>query len=92
MHRAGTASPGAIGLLLGGGVVRIAAYGLIGLLVAMFPANVHAARMQLSVAGQPAMPLTMRLPLVFHRHDRMRSMSFHRTKRAAVRFEEKCPY
>jgi uncharacterized membrane protein len=54
---------GAIGLLLGGGVVRIAAYGLIGLLVAMFPANVHAARMQRAVAGQPATPLITRLPL-----------------------------
>ncbi|MBA2304577.1 MAG: DoxX family membrane protein [Acidobacteria bacterium] len=55
---------GAIGLLLSG-VVRIAAYGLIALLVAMFPANVHAARMQLPIAGQPAMPLITRLPLQF---------------------------
>jgi uncharacterized membrane protein len=53
---------GAIGLLLSG-VVRIAAYGLIALLVAMFPANVHAARVQLAVAGRPAMPLVRRLLL-----------------------------
>lgn len=54
---------GAIGLLLRGSVVRIAAYGLIALLVAMFPANVHAARMQLAVAGRPPMPLVSRLLL-----------------------------
>lgn len=55
---------GAIGLLVTG-FVRIAAYALIALLVAMFPANVHAARAQLVVAGRPAMPLIARLPLQF---------------------------
>ncbi len=40
-----------------------AAYGLIALLVAMFPANVHAARKALVIAGRPAMPLVWRLPL-----------------------------
>jgi len=40
-----------------------AAYGLIALLVAMFPANVQAARTGLTVAGRPATPLLWRLPL-----------------------------
>jgi uncharacterized membrane protein len=53
---------GAIGLLLPA-LARTAAYALIALLVAMFPANVHAARMQLPVAGRTAMPLRFRLPL-----------------------------
>jgi uncharacterized membrane protein len=53
---------GAAGLLVPG-LVRASAYALIALLVAMFPANVRAARMHLSVAGRPAMPLALRLPL-----------------------------
>ena len=53
---------GAAGLLVSG-LVRAAAYALIALLVALFPANVRAARLRLMVAGRPAMPLTMRLPL-----------------------------
>jgi uncharacterized membrane protein len=40
-----------------------AAYGLIALLVAMFPANVHAAREGLMIAGRRAAPLVWRLPL-----------------------------
>ncbi len=40
-----------------------AAYGLIVLLVAMFPANVHAARAGLVIAGRAATPLVWRLPL-----------------------------
>ena len=36
---------------------------LIALLIAMFPANVHAARMHLTVVGRPATPLAIRLPL-----------------------------
>ena len=40
-----------------------AAYGLIVLLVAMLPANIHAAREGLIVAGRRAMPLLWRLPL-----------------------------
>lgn len=40
-----------------------AAYGLIALLVAMFPANVHAARAGLLIAGRPATALVWRLPL-----------------------------
>ena len=40
-----------------------AAYGLILLLLAMFPANVHAARAGLMIAGRRASPLLWRLPL-----------------------------
>ena len=40
-----------------------AAYGLIALLVAMFPANVHAARTGQLIAGRRATPLRWRLPL-----------------------------
>ena len=40
-----------------------ASYGLIALLVAMFPANVHAAREGLVIAGRRASPLVWRLPL-----------------------------
>jgi len=53
---------GAIGLLLPH-APAVAAYGLIALLVAMFPANVHAARAGLVVAGRRASPLGWRLPL-----------------------------
>ena len=53
---------GAAGLLLPG-LVQASAYALIALLVAMFPANVRAARTHLTVAGRPAMPLALRLPL-----------------------------
>jgi len=53
---------GAVGLLVPG-LVRVSAYSLIALLVAMFPANVRAARMHLMVAGRPAMALSLRLPL-----------------------------
>jgi uncharacterized membrane protein len=53
---------GAIGLLVPQ-ALPWAAYGLMALLVAMFPANVHAARQELMVAGRRAMPLPTRLPL-----------------------------
>lgn len=53
---------GAIGLLLPQ-ALPAAAYGLMALLVAMFPANVHAARKGLMVAGRRATPLLWRLPL-----------------------------
>lgn len=53
---------GALGLLMPV-LVRPAAYALIALLVALFPANVNAARKQLIVAGRPATPLIVRLPL-----------------------------
>jgi uncharacterized membrane protein len=53
---------GAIGLMLPR-AMPAAAYGLIALLVAMFPANVHAAREKLFIAGRRATPLLWRLPL-----------------------------
>ena len=53
---------GAAGLLMPG-FVRLSAFALIALLLAMFPANVRAARMRLTVGGRPAMPLALRLPL-----------------------------
>ena len=53
---------GAIGLLVPQ-ALPAAAYGLIALLVAMFPANVHAAREGLVIAGRRAMPLVWRVPL-----------------------------
>ena len=53
---------GAIGLLVPQ-TLRVAAYGLMALLVAMFPANVHAARPGLMFAGRRAPPLLWRLPL-----------------------------
>ena len=53
---------GATGLLVPV-LVRPAALALAALLIAMFPANIRAARNRLSVAGRPAMPLRFRLPL-----------------------------
>src|SRR5512138_1334371 len=53
---------GAIGLLVPP-VLPAAAFALIALLVAMLPANVHAARAGLTVAGRQATPLAWRLPL-----------------------------
>jgi uncharacterized membrane protein len=53
---------GAIGLLVPQ-TLPAAAYCLIALLMAMFPANVHAAREGLMVAGRRATPLVWRLPL-----------------------------
>jgi len=53
---------GAIGLLVPR-AQPAAAYGLIALLVGMFPANLHAARAGLIVAGRRASPLVWRLPL-----------------------------
>jgi uncharacterized membrane protein len=53
---------GAVGLLVPR-TAATAAYGLATLLAAMFPANVHAARAGLIVAGRRAAPLVWRLPL-----------------------------
>ena len=53
---------GAVGLLVPWAATA-AAYGLMLLLIAMFPANVHAARAGLMVAGRRANPLMWRLPL-----------------------------
>lgn len=53
---------GAIGLLVPQ-ALPAAAYGLMALLVAMFPANVRAAREGLMIAGRRATPMLLRLPL-----------------------------
>jgi uncharacterized membrane protein len=53
---------GAIGLLMPQLVVP-AAYCLMALLAAMVPANIHAARAGLMIAGRRASPLVWRLPL-----------------------------
>ena len=53
---------GAVGLLVPA-ALPAAAYGLMALLVVMFPANVHAARKGLMIAGRRATPLLWRLPL-----------------------------
>lgn len=53
---------GAIGLLVPQ-TQAAAAYALALLLVALFPANVHAARAGVAIAGRRAMPLVWRLPL-----------------------------
>ena len=53
---------GAVGLLVPWAATA-AAYGLMLLLLAMFPANVHAARAGLMIAGRRASPLVWRLPL-----------------------------
>jgi len=53
---------GAVGLLVPA-VSRWAALGLAVLLVAMFPANIHAARGGVMLRGQPPTPLAIRIPL-----------------------------
>jgi uncharacterized membrane protein len=53
---------GAAGLLLPA-TYRLAAAGLALLLLAMFPANVHAARHHVELAGKPATPLPLRTVL-----------------------------
>jgi len=53
---------GAFGLLIPP-LIAPAALALSGLLIAMFPANVHAAVNDLPIGGRPATPLAIRLPL-----------------------------
>jgi uncharacterized membrane protein len=53
---------GAVGLLVPS-TATAAAYGLLLLLIAMFPANVRAAQQGLMVVGRRATPLVWRLPL-----------------------------
>jgi len=53
---------GAVGLLIPT-TAPYAAIGLAALLIAMFPANVHAARAKLSIAGKPVTPLLQRTAL-----------------------------
>jgi uncharacterized membrane protein len=57
---------GAIGLMIPS-VARYAAFGLSLLLIAVFPANVHAARRRLTIAGRPVPDLLARtlLQIVF---------------------------
>ena len=52
---------GAIGLLTAR--APLAAYGLMLLLVAMFPANIYAARIDHRIGGRPHTPMTLRAPL-----------------------------
>ena len=53
---------GALGLLVPS-TARWAAYALMLLLVAMFPANIYAARIHHTIAGRPHTRLALRLPL-----------------------------
>jgi len=53
---------GAIGLLVQG-LAPWAAYALIALLIAMFPANVYASKIGHRIAGRPHTRLALRLPL-----------------------------
>src|SRR5579872_3536821 len=53
---------GAVGLIVTA-TARLAAYGLIAMLIAMLPANVYAARRGFTVAGRPATRLLIRVPL-----------------------------
>lgn len=53
---------GALGLAIAP-LTRLAAFALALLLVTLFPANIHAARAGLEIAGRRAMPLRLRLPL-----------------------------
>jgi uncharacterized membrane protein len=53
---------GAVGLLLPS-TRRLAAWGLALMLVALFPANVSAARRGLTLRGKPVTPLAIRLPI-----------------------------
>jgi uncharacterized membrane protein len=57
---------GAVGLLVPR-LAPLAAGGLVLLLIAVFPANIHAARESLSIGGEPVTPLILRamLQLVF---------------------------
>jgi uncharacterized membrane protein len=53
---------GAIGLLIPA-TVRLAAIGLTLLLIAMFPANIRAARQNIEIGGRKPAKLAVRLPL-----------------------------
>jgi uncharacterized membrane protein len=53
---------GAVGLLVPA-TRRLAAWGLALLLIALFPANVSAARRRLTLRGKPVTPLALRLPI-----------------------------
>lgn len=53
---------GAVGLLIPQ-FAPASAWALLLLLVALLPANIHAARTNLQIAGRPATPLAIRIPL-----------------------------
>ena len=53
---------GAVGLIVAA-TAKFAAYGLIALLILLLPANVYAARQGFTIAGRPATPLRIRVPL-----------------------------
>jgi len=53
---------GAVGLLIAP-LARAAAYGLMLLLIALFPANIQAARINHHIAGRPHTKMVLRLPL-----------------------------
>jgi uncharacterized membrane protein len=53
---------GAIGLLVPS-LQRAAGIALVRFLIAVFPANVHAARTEVTIRGKPATPLSLRLPM-----------------------------
>src|SRR5262245_35754567 len=53
---------GAAGLVVPS-TARLAAYALIVLLIAMFPANIHAAKIGHTIGGRPHTPMTFRAPL-----------------------------
>ena len=53
---------GAVGLVIPA-LARWAAYGLMALLVAMFPANIYAARIGHTIDGRPHTRMALRLPL-----------------------------
>lgn len=53
---------GAVGILVPG-TRRLAGILLILFFIAVFPANVHAARSGASLGGRPATPLALRLPM-----------------------------
>jgi uncharacterized membrane protein len=53
---------GAVGLLVPS-VQRMAGIALVLFLIAVFPANVHAARAGVTLRGKPATPLWLRLPM-----------------------------
>lgn len=53
---------GAIGLLIPQ-LQRAAGIGLVLFLIAVFPANIHAARTEVTLRGKPATPLWLRLPM-----------------------------
>ena len=53
---------GAAGLLVPS-LARVSAWALAALLVAMFPANIHASRTEHTIAGRPHTPMVIRAPL-----------------------------